>query len=90
MKPIQSILLINPDWTGINRQKQFQLKRIWPPLDLAIAGAMLEQAGHRVRILDNNVNHLTPEEIGRFSRNFDRIFVTTSPYDRWQCPALNI
>ena len=90
MRQMQSILLINPDWTGIHKQKQFQFKRIWPPLDLAIAGAMLEQAGHHVRILDNNVTRLSPEKIGRLSKSFDRVFVTSSPYDRWQCPSLNI
>jgi len=90
MRRIQSILLINPNWTGIHKQKQFQFKRRWPPLDLAIAGAMLEQSGHHVQIIDNNVTHLTPEKIGRLSIKFDRIFVTSTPYDRWQCPSLNI
>lgn len=82
--------MINPNWTGINKQKQFQFKRIWPPLDLAIAGATLEQAGHRVQILDNNVMRLTPEKIGQLSHSFDRVFITSTPYDRWQCPSLNI
>ena len=55
MKKKQAILLINPNWTGIGKQKQPQLKRMWPPLDLAIAAALLEKEGFFVRILDNNV-----------------------------------
>jgi len=86
----QTILLINPDWTGIGRQKQPQFKRIWQPLDLAIAGAMLEEAGFSVRILDNNIEALSPRSLGREAEACDKVFVTTTPYDRWQCPSLDI
>ena len=86
----ETILLINPDWTGIRRQKQPQFKRIWQPLDLAIAAAMLEQEGYSVRILDNNIEHLSPQAIGRQADPCQKVFVTSTPYDRWQCPALDI
>ena len=85
-----NILLINPRWTGIRRQRQPQFKRVWPPLELANAGALLEARGHRVTIVDNNVAGLCARRIGELSRTCDRVFVTTSPYDRWQCPALDI
>ncbi|MCF8146090.1 MAG: B12-binding domain-containing radical SAM protein [Deltaproteobacteria bacterium] len=86
----ETILLINPDWTGIQTQKQPQFKRIWQPLDLAIAAAMLEQEGYSVRILDNNIEHLSPQAIGRRADQCQKVFVTSTPYDRWQCPALDI
>jgi len=85
-----AVLLINPDWRGIGKQKQPQFKRIWQPLDLAIAAALLEKKGFSVKILDNNIKRLSPQEIGRFSDSFDKVFVTSTPYDRWQCPSLDI
>ena len=85
-----SVLLINPDWRGIGRQKQPQYKRIWQPLDLAIAAALLEQDGFSVQILDNNIRRLSSEAIGKLSTGFDKVFVTSTPYDRWQCPSLDI
>ncbi len=84
------ILMINPDWTGIGRQKQPQFKRIWQPLGLAIAAALLEKEGFFVKIIDNNISRLSPLEIGKFSAGFDKVFVTSTPYDRWQCPSLDI
>lgn len=86
----ETILLINPDWTGIKRQKQPQFKRIWQPLDLATAAAMLEQNGFTVQILDNNIECLSPQTIGQRAAGCDKVFVTSTPYDRWQCPSLDI
>ena len=89
MKPV-TILLINPCWKGIRRQLQPQFKRVWQPLDLAVAAALLEKNGFSVQILDNNVDRLLPSAIGRLAEEFEKIFVTSTPYDRWQCPALDI
>ncbi len=86
----RNALLINPAWKGIGRQKQAQLKRLWQPLDLAVAGALLERAGISARILDNNIENLSSRQIRTLSKAFDSVFVTSSPYDRWQCPALDI
>ena len=85
-----TILLVNPHWQGIKRQLQPQFKRVWQPLDLALAAALLEKNGFTVQILDNNVNRLSPEAIGRLAEGFEKIFITSTPYDRWQCPALDI
>ncbi|MBI9073910.1 MAG: radical SAM protein [Desulfatibacillum sp.] len=84
------ILLINPDWTGIKNQKQRQFKRLWPPLSLALAGAMMERDGLEVRILDNQVEGLSPREVGRIAGRYNAVFITSTPYDRWQCPSLDI
>ena len=85
-----AILLINPHWQGIRRQMQPQFKRLWQPLGLALAAALLEKNGFSVQILDNNVDRLSPAAIGRLSKGFDKIFITSTPYDRWQCPSLDI
>lgn len=84
------ILLINPNWSGIRKQQQFQFKRLWPPLDLAIIAGELLAQGHSVKILDNNVERLPPRHIGNMASCFDKVFVTSTPYDRWQCPSLDI
>ncbi|MDZ7695546.1 MAG: radical SAM protein [Deltaproteobacteria bacterium] len=43
-----------------------------------------------MEILDNNIQHLSPKAIGQKAVQFDKVFVTSTPYDRWQCPALDI
>ena len=85
-----TILLINPHWQGIRRQMQPQFRRLWQPLDLALAAALLEERGFKVQILDNNVDRLSPAAIGRLAEKFDKTFITSTPYDRWQCPSLDI
>jgi len=90
MTPPETILLINPDWTGIGRQQQPQFKRIWQPLDLATAAALLERDGFPVQILDNNIEHLPPHAVGQLAARCRKVFVTSTPYDRWQCPSLDI
>jgi len=90
MMPPGPILLINPHWQGIRRQMQPQFKRLWQPLDLAMAAALLEENGFAVQILDNNVDRLSPGEIGRLAEGFEKTFITSTPYDRWQCPSLDI
>ena len=90
MRSKARILLINPCWRGIKKQKQPQFRRIWQPLDLAIAAALLEKEGFQVQILDNNIQRLSSKKIGLMSMDFNKIFVTSTPYDRWQCPSLDI
>ncbi len=85
-----SVLLVNPHWTGIGRQKQRQFRRVWPPLCLALAAAMLEREGFSVEILDNNALGLPLTEVAQKASSFDKVFVTSTPYDRWQCPSISI
>ena len=89
MQP-NTILLINPHWQGIRRQLQPQFKRLWQPLDLALAAALLLKNGFTVQILDNNVDRLSPAAMGRLAEGFEKTFITSTPYDRWQCPSLDI
>lgn len=85
-----TILLINPHWQGIRRQMQPQFKRLWQPLGLALAAGLLEENGFTVQILDNNVDRLSPSAMGRLAEGFEKTFITSTPYDRWQCPSLDI
>ncbi|MBW1989045.1 MAG: B12-binding domain-containing radical SAM protein [Deltaproteobacteria bacterium] len=87
---MKRVLFINPDWTGIHRQSQRQFKRVWPPISLALAAAMVREAGHSARILDNNAQGLPLSRVRDMAARFDQVFVTSTPYDRWQCPALDI
>ena len=84
------VLLVNPHWSTLKKQRQGQFRRAWPPLDLALAAQMLEDNGIDATILDNNVERRSPADVGRLAAGFDLVFVTSSPYDRWQCPALDI
>ena len=86
MRQPGAILLINPHWQGIRRQMQPQFKRLWQPLGLALAAALLEKNGFSVQILDNNVDRLSPAAIGRLSEGFEKIFITSTPYDRVAMP----
>ncbi|MBU2489629.1 MAG: B12-binding domain-containing radical SAM protein [Proteobacteria bacterium] len=86
----RNILLVNPNWTGISRQSQRQFRRVWPPLSLALAAAMLRERGFSVRILDANALALPLSRLTEEARGADQVFVTSTPYDRWQCPALDV
>jgi radical SAM superfamily enzyme YgiQ (UPF0313 family) len=90
LAPARRVLLINPHWSTLRRQRQGMFRRAWPPLDLALAAQMLEDDGLEVRVVDNNVERHTPKALGLLAQGYDAVFVTTSPYDRWQCPALDI
>ena len=81
------ILLINPKISWINSPTY---DRIWPPLSLAYSATILEKNGLNVEIMDANAQNITPQEIIRTSKSFDKIFFTTSPLDKWQCPEPNI
>jgi len=64
--------------------------RIWPPLDLLNCASVLEKEGFYVKILDANAERTPMDKIIEYSKNFDKIFVSSSSLDRWQCPNINI
>ncbi|MEW5736574.1 MAG: GNAT family N-acetyltransferase [Thermodesulfobacteriota bacterium] len=84
------VLLINPCWTGISSQAQRQFRRVWQPLSLAVTAAMLDNAGAYVHIEDANATGAGPEKLAELARSADKVFITTTPYDRWQCPSLSL
>ena len=86
----KNILLINPCWGYPINKKGRRFNRVWPPISLANAAALLEKEGFSVRILDGNLEGMNSRDIAEAAGNFDRVFVTSSPLDRWQCPSLDI
>ena len=72
------------------RQKQRQFRRVWPPLCLATAAGMLLREGFPVRVLDNNAEGLPLDEIRKRAEGAGLVFLTSTPYDRWQCPSISI
>ena len=84
------VALINPCWDYPVTKKGGIYNRVWPPLSLANCAAMLEKEGFAVEIIDANAKRLSPEEIAKQVEGFDKIFVTSSTLDRWQCPNTDI
>ena len=84
------ILLINPNQIGLVNRRGKIYNRVWPPLALANSAALLEQHGHQVKIIDANALKLTSEDVANSAAKFDKIFISSSSLDRWQCPSLDI
>ncbi|UCG95492.1 MAG: radical SAM protein [archaeon] len=88
----KQIVLISPclDYPVIKTRKYSTYNKIWPPLSLAYTAALLEREGFPVKIIDANAERLSPEEVVERMGDSEKIFVTTSTLDRWQCPHLNL
>lgn len=84
------ILLIRPSWEYPFTKEEATYNRIWIPLELATSAAVLEKDGHAVSILDGHALRLPPGEIAERAKSFEKVFVSSSSYDRWQCPNVNI
>lgn len=87
----ERVLLVNPVYEYKNKKfRIWRHTRVWQPLDLAIAGALLEKQGFSPKILDLNASPLSVEEIRTEAKKYKHIFVTSGSLDRWQCPHLDI
>ena len=86
----KKIVFINPLVESSSVRDNPIYNRIWPPLSLANCGALLEKHGFDVKIIDANTEFIKPKEVVRKINGFDKVFITTSTLDRWQCPHLNI
>jgi len=88
----EKILFINPNYNySFSEQKDLPIfNRIWPPLSIANCAALLEKEEFHVKIIDANAEGLSPDQVANRVRGFNKIFITSSPIDRWQCPHLNI
>ena len=80
------ILLVKPYLPYPYSSKEYIHNRIWPPLCLANCAALLEREGHQAKILDACLERIKPDKIGYHLKGYDKVFVTTSSLDRWQCP----
>lgn len=85
-----NILLLRPSYPYPYSKSEYTYNRIWPPLSLANCAALLEQEGHKVMILDAHAQRIAPKRIAGFIKGYDRIFITSSSLDKWQCPNINI
>ena len=88
----EKILLINPNYNyPFSKQKDLPIfNRVWPPLSVANCAALLEKEGFHVEIIDANAEGLSPDQVVNRAHGFNKIFITSSSIDRWQCPHLNI
>ena len=84
------VLLIKPFWPYPYGKGEHTYNRIWPPLSLANCAAILEKQGGAVTILDAHALRIKPRQIKSHILGFDKIFITSSSLDRWQCPNVNI
>ncbi|MFH1623060.1 MAG: radical SAM protein [Candidatus Aenigmatarchaeota archaeon] len=86
------IALVNPayDYPVTRNKKVFKWNRIWPPLDLANAAALLERDGFEVKIVDANAERLDAEEAAAAVNGYEKVFITSASLDRWQCPHVDI
>jgi radical SAM superfamily enzyme YgiQ (UPF0313 family) len=85
-----NILLVHPYWPYPYSRGEFTYNRIWPPLCLANCAALLEREGHKVRILDAHAQRIKPDRLARNIEGYNKIFITSSTLDKWQCPNIDI
>ena len=83
-------LLVNPYQESLVQKKGRIYTRRWAPLDLATTAAALERAGVTADVVDANALGLSPEEVAARARGYDKVFLTSTSLDRWQCPHLDI
>ena len=84
------VLLINPFQVELVHKRGRIYNRRWTPLDLANTAAVLEREGVETAIVDANAEQLGPEQVAARARGFDKVFITSTSLDRWQCPHLDI
>jgi len=85
-----NILLVKPYWPYPYNKSENTFNRFWPPLCLANCAGILKESGFNAKILDFHALRIRPEQINDYVRGFDKIFVTSSSLDKWQCPNPDI
>lgn len=84
------ILIVNPLQVNIVNSRGKIYNRAWTPLAEANCAALLEKEGHEVVIVDANAERLSAVDVAKSSAGFDKIFITSSTLDRWQCPEIDL
>ena len=84
------VLLVNPFQVDLVHKKGRIYNRKWPPTDLANFRALLEREGIGTAIIDANAEQLSPQKVAQRAAGYDKVFVTSTSLDRWQCPQLDI
>ena len=85
-----NIILIKPYWPYPYNRGDDTYNRIWPPLCLANCAALLEREGHKVTILDAHALRIKPDRLAGYIKGYDKIFITSSTLDKWQCPNIDM
>ena len=81
------ILLIKPFQNYIMGSIDPTYNRIWPPLCLLNCAALLEEDGHPSKGIGCACpNGLNLTRFLERRKDFDRVFITSSSLDKWQCP----
>lgn len=86
----QKILLLKPCWPHLVGKHDLIYNRIWPPLSLANCASLLRDDGHAVTILDAHLERMVPSKVATIAKDFDKVFMTSSSLDRWECPNLEL
>ena len=84
------VLLVNPFQESLVQRRGRIYARRWTPLDLATTAAALEREGIVADIVDANALALRPEQVAARAKGYDKVFLTSTSLDRWQCPHLDI
>jgi len=84
------ILLLKPSWPYPVSKGESTYNRIFPPLSLMNCASLLESERHEVKILDAHADRLSLAKVLNRINEFDKIFITSSSLDRWQCPNIDI
>jgi len=82
----QKILFIKPCWPYSYAKGEYTYNRRWPPLSLINCASILRNAGCQVEVIDAHAERIKLEKILKYLENYDKIFITSSSLDRWQCP----
>ena len=90
-KKARRVALVRPSWEfPANPDERYIHNRLFVPLDLALAAAMLRENGIQARIIDGHALRLHPGEVASLVRGCDQVFLTSSALDRWECPNTDI
>ena len=84
------VALVRPCWYYPITYPEATYNRIWFPLSLANSAALLLKEGIEVKVIDAQAERLGPEEVARRIKGADKVFITSSSLDRWQCPNTDI
>ena len=83
------VALINPNWNE-RKSSETTYNRKWIPLSLVYSASLLRDNNIKPLLIDAHTLNLCVDKIVKKVKDYDKIFITTSPYDRWQCPDINI
>lgn len=83
------ILLIRHSYGEIVSRRGKRHNRRWTPLSLLICASLLENEGFEVKVIDREVENASDDAILSMAEKYDKIFLSSSDVDRWQCPNLD-